>query len=277
MVKQMVAILIICFVQEMLCGQPIDSVIIHDSLNAIKSKKPDASHYYLRTGYCYQSGNESNGVHLFSEIKKEYQYHVFSPEGVELFSSTHFKKEHPMGCDEEEKRTSWLLVPDTNFVDFNLDSFGELFLGLVVAGTAEKCFFHAPVISKVSNFQKKICMKALLKFESYDSTDFEHIQFYSAGTKENVHRLFVELTTKGYFSDNMIAVVDIIGNKAKVLFKKNKCSNEVLQYFLGQADLDQDGFCDTFTLNFGDIGGKWILSYLNGKWKLWMDIGAAPC
>lgn len=229
----------------------------------------------IRIGWNWASSGETKGVHLFETINRKFQYHVFSTNGMELFTSTEFKREHPEGCDDYDIRTSWLLIPDSGYTGNVHDKLGGTYSSLVI-GTREHKNFTAPTLKKITTLEKKTCMQVILHLDEFDTTNYHFIQFHSAGYLDSTHRIFVEFFKKGAGSTS-IAIVDIINGKGTLSYFKEKCSNENYEHLSGMADLDGNGFCETFALNFGDYGGKHLLSRKGGEWFIWSDGGPSPC
>jgi hypothetical protein len=106
---------------------------------------------------------------------------------------------------------------------------------------------------------------------------FTALHFYSVGVRLNVKRVLLILESSDTTIKNMTAVIDIKNTKPEILFKDNRYQLETRTSFCGQADRDGDGLSDTFAVNFGDYGGKWILRLHKGIWEYFEDKGPSPC
>jgi hypothetical protein len=229
--------------------------------DTVAANKTDTSFYY-RVGWD-ASGGETEGIHLFKTYRKGLYYHVFSIKGTEVFSASQLKKEFPDGCSSDDKRISWLLQPDTVYEPRYLDSIYQAYTCLVV-GTKSDTKFNQPVLAEITEKIKMKCKKVL---GIADSSEVEPIQYYSAGINKDVSRILLQIPTP---YGATLVIIDIRDDKYKIVYKKT-IRGECRSNFSAQADLDQDGICETFSLDFCDYGGKWLLTMKNNQWILWAD------
>ncbi|MBN1291376.1 MAG: hypothetical protein JXB48_06010 [Candidatus Latescibacteria bacterium] len=221
----------------------------------------DSSFYYRVGGGA--SGGETEGIHLFETYKKGLHYHVFSMSGDEVLSATRMKKESPEGCSSDDERTSWLLQPDTIYEPDQLQVIYDVFSCLVV-GTKNAARFNSPKLVDITDDMKIRCKKVL---GITDSVEIEPIEYYSAGRNEKLSRILLKIPT-GYGAT--LAIVDVTDKKYHVVFRK-QVDGECRASFTSQADLDQDGIGETFSMGFCDYGGNWMLTFKNSRWILWME------
>jgi hypothetical protein len=232
--------------------------------------KPGKNRYEFRIGW--RGGNESrNIISLFDTININAQYHVFSLTGRELFVSTRFRKIFKSDCDEDDKNVYWSLVPDTWFN--STKTIDEVYYCCLVIGTSDKIVFDSLHVESVSKTQQDLCVKALVTIDSLptDSTSITNIHYYSAGTQGNSHRIIIE---QDY---GFVALCQVMRNECQILFVKNHFSDDRVDVFCGQADLDGDGMSDVFALHAGDRDGPFILVKENGGWILKSQARPGPC
>lgn len=259
------------------------------------------SEMVFRVGWTH-SEYDSNGIFVYEKIRNDLQFHVFSKTGKEVYSSSSFKKEESEGCSSDDVRTTWNLLPETIY---NTDEFRALYDPTtpssgrypLVVGTTAKMRFAAPTILPISNEEQNACLKILgiseeerfVSLESLGITDsgqVEVVRFLGAGIRGGTTRILVEKSIDQIPDEDSpgvtirsrtIAIIDLEGNQAEIIYKHTEPGHEGVA-FGGMADLDGDGLCESFLVDFGDFGGKWFLIGKAGKWEMWMDDSQpGPC
>lgn len=241
----------------------------------------------LRLGWS-NHGYDTNGIFVYEKIKKDLQYHVFSKSGREVYSSSTFKMMESEGCSSDDVRTTWFLLPETIYDTAEFRALNDhmkppSYWFPLVVGTKVKTKFAPPTIFPVSDEQKVTSLKIL---GISDSGQIESIRFIGAGTKGDTSRILVEIPNQeipkqGSPDEKIpgwtIAIIDLEGNRSKLIYKNTTPGNEGVA-FCGLADLDEDGLCESFSVDSGDFGGKWLLSEKNGKWEASRDgFEPGPC
>lgn len=223
-----------------------------------------ATDNYLTVGH----GNADSTTSIFYRPKPELYYHVISPFGRDLYKDHTIQKSQILHC-EDESIDCWKISFDYSaLADTRMKE--QYLYGFIVVGSKQKLLFNSPIVKIIPDSIKTLCKKILLQS---DTTEYR-AEIISAGYQKSIWRIL--LTFNGPIGEGFMAVMDTDGTRYRVLFKTNDHWSDG-RYYVGQADLDYDGFSDVFLLNYGDYGAFNIFVERNGKWIVIHNHGPQTC
>lgn len=246
----------------------------------------DCADIFKATGIDYRVGSCSKapsmvgkGITVYDNAYEGYTYYTFSRNGKKVLFSSQLKRISYEGCAGE--MTSFKMIPDTVHdltIYQEMLSLSSSYYACLVVGTEAPLDYRSPEQKQISGEQKNLCMKTLFESDTVDTSDFHYVEYFPSGSNGTVQRYYMEYTHKEMKIGSAIAVVDFSKAGCKVAFFRSGVSEECYAYLCGQADMDSDGLSETFALSFGDYAGKWILTFIDGKWELVPDLSwPAPC
>ncbi len=217
----------------------------------------------IRIGYV------DNGVSLWREPKKGFNYHVLDSQGNTVFVASGVDRIIVDGC-EDEKRTLWRLRSQKVFPPSNLSS------PIIVGSRSEKPF-EAVQRSEFNNETKRSILNYFISSPSALSVSEDEVKYAGSNGKKSRVLVIMKENTNGNISRSRVYIGEFDGKSTKELFSYIKDDSSFRCDYEAGADLNGDGMVDVFKVNYGDYDGELLFIEENGVWRTQNDDGPGPC